>query len=70
MHCAAPKSAAAPALAEADAFVRCYHLPSVGLCYFNVFGPRQDPNGAYAAVIPRWAAAMLAGETVYINGDG
>ena len=54
----------------ADVFARTYGLQSIGLRYFNVFGPRQDPNGAYAAVIPRWAAAMLAGETVYINGDG
>jgi UDP-N-acetylglucosamine 4-epimerase len=54
----------------ASVFARAYGMPSVGLRYFNVFGPRQDPNGAYAAVIPRWAAAMLAGETVYINGDG
>ena len=54
----------------ADVFARSYGLQSIGLRYFNVFGPRQDPNGAYAAVIPKWAAAMLAGETVYINGDG
>ena len=45
-------------------------MASIGLRYFNVFGPRQDPHGAYAAVIPRWADAMLKGETVYINGDG
>ena len=54
----------------ADVFGRSYGLQSIGLRYFNVFGPRQDPNGAYAAVIPKWAAAMLAGEPVYINGDG
>ncbi len=54
----------------ASVFARSYGLASVGLRYFNVFGPRQDPNGAYAAVIPRWAAAMLAGEAVFINGDG
>ena len=54
----------------ADVFARTYGLSSIGLRYFNVFGPRQDPNGAYAAVIPKWAAAMLGGETVYINGDG
>ena len=54
----------------ADVFGRIYDLQSVGLRYFNVFGPRQDPNGAYAAVIPRWAAAMLQGETCVINGDG
>jgi UDP-N-acetylglucosamine/UDP-N-acetylgalactosamine 4-epimerase len=54
----------------ADVFARCYGFDSIGLRYFNVFGPRQDPNGAYAAVIPKWTAALLAGETVYINGDG
>ena len=54
----------------ADVFARSYGLQSIGLRYFNVFGPRQDPNGAYAAVIPKWAAAILAGETVFINGDG
>jgi UDP-N-acetylglucosamine/UDP-N-acetylgalactosamine 4-epimerase len=54
----------------ADVFARCYGMESIGLRYFNVFGPRQDPEGAYAAVIPKWAAAMLRSETVYINGDG
>jgi UDP-N-acetylglucosamine 4-epimerase len=54
----------------ADVFARTYGVASVGLRYFNVFGPRQDPEGAYAAVIPKWAAAILKGETVYINGDG
>jgi len=54
----------------ADTFARCYGLEVIGLRYFNVFGPRQDPEGAYAAVIPQWIAAMLRGETVYINGDG
>ena len=54
----------------ADVFARCYGLSSIGLRYFNVFGPRQDPNGAYAAVIPKWAAAMILGQTVQINGDG
>jgi UDP-N-acetylglucosamine 4-epimerase len=54
----------------ADVFGRCYGLETVGLRYFNVFGPRQDPDGAYAAVIPKWIAAMIRGETVYINGDG
>ncbi|VTU40972.1 UDP-glucose 4-epimerase [Variovorax sp. PBS-H4] len=54
----------------AEVFSRCYGFDTVGLRYFNVFGRRQDPNGAYAAVIPRWAAAMLRGEPVYINGDG
>ncbi len=54
----------------ADVFARAYGFNSVGLRYFNVFGKRQDPNGAYAAVIPKWISAMLKGETFYINGDG
>ncbi|MFV8570539.1 NAD-dependent epimerase/dehydratase family protein [Marinobacter sp. SBS5] len=54
----------------ADVFARTYGFKATGLRYFNVFGQRQDPNGAYAAVIPKWAAAMIAGESVYINGDG
>jgi UDP-N-acetylglucosamine 4-epimerase len=54
----------------ADVFGRCYGLATIGLRYFNVFGARQDPAGAYAAVIPRWVAAMLAGEPCAINGDG
>lgn len=54
----------------AAVFARSYGLASIGLRYFNVFGARQDPDGAYAAVIPRWAASMLGGQTVYINGDG
>ncbi|HET7863713.1 MAG TPA: SDR family oxidoreductase [Burkholderiaceae bacterium] len=54
----------------ADVFGRCYGLESIGLRYFNVFGPRQDPEGAYAAVIPKWAAALLRSEAVAINGDG
>lgn len=54
----------------ADVFSRCYGFHAVGLRYFNVFGPRQDPDGAYAAVIPKWTAAMIKGEPVYINGDG
>lgn len=54
----------------AEIYSRCYGFGSVGLRYFNVFGPRQDPNGAYAAVIPRWTAAMIAGDDVVINGDG
>jgi UDP-N-acetylglucosamine/UDP-N-acetylgalactosamine 4-epimerase len=53
-----------------DVFGRCYGLETVGLRYFNVFGPRQDPNGAYAAVIPKWVAGMLQGEPCAINGDG
>jgi UDP-N-acetylglucosamine/UDP-N-acetylgalactosamine 4-epimerase len=54
----------------ADVFSGSYGFHSIGLRYFNVFGPRQDPNGAYAAVIPKWTAAMIAGEDVVINGDG
>ncbi len=54
----------------AEVFARCYGFSSIGLRYFNVFGPRQDPEGAYAAVIPRWTRAMLLGEDVQINGDG
>jgi len=54
----------------ADVFGRCYGTSTIGLRYFNVFGPRQDPEGAYAAVIPRWVAAMLAGQPCVINGDG
>lgn len=51
-------------------FYKCYGFESIGLRYFNVFGKRQDPNGAYAAVIPKWISQMLNGEDVYINGDG
>ena len=54
----------------ADVFARCYEVESIGLRYFNVFGPRQDPNGAYAAVIPRWLHALLKNQDVQINGDG
>ena len=54
----------------AEVFARCYGFNAVGLRYFNVFGPRQDPNGAYAAVIPKWIASLIKGEPVYINGDG
>ena len=54
----------------ANAFSCAYGFPSVGLRYFNVFGPRQDPEGAYAAVIPNWIAALLKREPVFINGDG
>ena len=54
----------------ADVFFRCYGLRTVGLRYFNVFGKRQDPDGAYAAVIPRWIAAMMTGRQVHIHGDG
>lgn len=54
----------------ADVFSRTYDFHSIGLRYFNVFGPRQDPEGAYAAVIPKWVSAVQNNETVYINGDG
>lgn len=54
----------------ADVFARTYGFNCIGLRYFNVFGQRQDPNGAYAAVIPKWTAAMIKGEPVLINGDG
>jgi UDP-N-acetylglucosamine 4-epimerase len=54
----------------ADVFAKTYGLESVGLRYFNVFGPRQDPEGAYAAVIPCWIRALIKGETVHINGNG
>jgi UDP-N-acetylglucosamine 4-epimerase len=51
-------------------FSKCYGFHTIGLRYFNVFGPRQNPNGAYAAVIPKWVSSLLKGETVFINGDG
>jgi UDP-N-acetylglucosamine 4-epimerase len=54
----------------ADVFGKTYGLQSIGLRYFNVFGPRQDPEGAYAAVIPKWIDSLIKGEPVYINGDG
>ncbi len=54
----------------ADVFAACYGCQSVGLRYFNVFGPRQDPDGPYASVIPAWIGALVRGETAYINGDG
>ena len=54
----------------ADVFARTYGFTTIGLRYFNVFGKRQDPDGAYAAVIPKWTAAMIKGEDVFINGDG
>ncbi len=53
-----------------DVFARCYGFTTIGLRYFNIFGQRQDPEGAYAAVIPKWIASMLKNEAVYINGDG
>ena len=54
----------------AGVFDVCYGFRSIGLRYFNVFGPRQDPHGAYASVIPAWIGALLTGETAYVNGDG
>ena len=54
----------------AGVFARAYGFPSIGLRYFNVFGQRQDPEGAYAAVIPQWIAALLRREPVHVNGDG
>ena len=54
----------------ADVFARCYGFKTIGLRYFNVFGPRQNPHGAYAAVIPKWISSLMQGEPVYINGDG
>jgi UDP-N-acetylglucosamine 4-epimerase len=54
----------------ANVFGRTYGTESIGLRYFNVFGPRQDPNGAYAAVIPQWIAALIRNQELRINGDG
>ena len=54
----------------ADVFARTYGFKTIGLRYFNIFGKRQTPDGAYAAVIPKWTAAMIAGDEVFINGDG
>jgi len=54
----------------AGTFARCYGFDSIGLRYFNVFGSRQEPTGAYAAVIPKWVAGMIRNEPVHINGDG
>ena len=54
----------------ADVFARCYDFAAIGLRYFNVFGQRQDPFAAYAAVIPQWFSSLLRNETVYVNGDG
>lgn len=64
--------AATKAIAEvyAESFASCYGMEFAGLRYFNVFGPRQDPDGPYAAVMPIWIASMLKGDPVYINGDG
>jgi UDP-N-acetylglucosamine 4-epimerase len=54
----------------ANVFARTYDFKAIGLRYFNVFGPRQDPNGAYAAVIPKWIGQLISGESIKINGDG
>lgn len=54
----------------AEVFARTYNFHAIGLRYFNVFGRRQDPNGSYAAVIPKWIAAEISNEKIYINGDG
>lgn len=54
----------------ADVFARAYDMQTIGLRYFNVFGPRQDPHGAYAAVVPKWFGSLLRSEPCVINGDG
>jgi len=54
----------------AEVFARAYGFDCIGLRYFNVYGKRQDPEGSYAAVIPKWTAAMIKGDDVYVNGDG
>jgi len=54
----------------ATVFARTYDFNTIGLRYFNIFGKRQDPNGAYAAVIPKWVSSIIKGEEVFINGDG
>ena len=54
----------------AGVYARTYGFKTIGLRYFNVFGKRQDPDGAYAAVIPKWTASMINGEEIFINGDG
>jgi UDP-N-acetylglucosamine/UDP-N-acetylgalactosamine 4-epimerase len=54
----------------ADVYAKVYNFKTIGLRYFNIFGQRQDPDGAYAAVIPKWFAGLIKNETVYINGDG
>ncbi len=70
-HCLSPY--AVTKLADelyARVFASCYGLENAGLRYFNVFGPRQNPDGPYAAVIPKWIAAMMRNEPVQIHGDG
>ncbi len=53
-----------------DVFAKTYNFKTIGLRYFNIFGKRQDPDGAYAAVIPKWFAGLIKNENIYINGDG
>lgn len=53
-----------------EVFAKTYNFRTIGLRYFNIFGQRQDPNGAYAAVIPKWFAGLINNETIFINGDG
>jgi len=53
-----------------DVFAKTYNFKTIGLRYFNIFGKRQDPDGAYAAVIPKWFAGLIKDETLFINGDG
>ena len=54
----------------AGVFARCYGFSAIALRYFNVFGPRQDPESVYAAVVPAWIGALLRNQTAYVNGDG
>lgn len=54
----------------AEVFARCYNFKTIGLRYFNIFGQRQNPDGAYAAVIPKWTAGLIQNDPIYINGDG
>lgn len=54
----------------ADVFAGTYDFKTIGLRYFNIFGRRQDPNGAYAAVMPKWFSALIRGDELFINGDG
>ena len=54
----------------ASVFAQCYGLETIGLRYFNVFGPRQDPEGDYSAVIPKWITALINRESIFLNGNG
>jgi UDP-N-acetylglucosamine 4-epimerase len=70
-HCLSPYAATKRANElYADVFARCYGMQTIGLRYFNIFGPRQDSNGPYAAVIPKWVSALIRQEPVVIFGDG